>query len=316
MTTGFLLSDLFTQHDTGAGHPESPERLKAIANHLQSNQLWENLDHIDLEETSTAEFVSLIHPEQYQRRFHDAVLFGQPIFDSMDNPMSTATFNAASMAVTAMVNGIDAIINGQCKNAFAAVRPPGHHAEESTAMGFCFFNNVAVAARYAQEHHQLDRVAIIDFDVHHGNGTQHIFENDPTVLYVSTHRYSFYPGTGSESEIGTGKGRGFTANYPLSVQTGDEEYIRIVKNEIADKVLSFRPDLLILSAGFDAHELDPLGGMNVSTDGFKIMTRTFLDIAKSTCNGRLFSVLEGGYSLKGLSESVGEHISELMEYTQ
>jgi len=311
--TGFITSDTYLKHKTGSEHPESPQRLEAIINSLKSSGLWDQLYHINPTIQGETNYVNLVHPMSYQKRFQDAVDMGDTFFNSSDNPISNDTYMAANLAVSGTIQGINTIMNGQCNNAFATIRPPGHHAEESSAMGFCFFNNVAIAARYAKSIYNMDRIVIIDFDVHHGNGTQHIFEDDPSVMYISLHRFPFYPGTGAEDEIGRNDGRGYTINYPLSVHAGDDVYLDIVNNSIADKVLSYRPDLIILSSGFDAHELDPSGGMNVTTNGFNQMTSTFKQLADSSCNGRLLSVLEGGYSLKGLADSVHGHLKILSE---
>lgn len=315
MSTGFIYSDIFLKHETGPGHPESPQRLEAITRSLRADGLWDQLHHITPEIESEKQYPGLVHPHSYQNRFQDAAESGYTFFDSMDNPMNGNTYDAARIAVKGMIDGIDAIMDGSCSNAFAAVRPPGHHAEESKAMGFCFFNNVAIAARYAQSQYAMDRIVIIDFDVHHGNGTQHIFEDDPSVMYISLHQFPFYPGSGAEEERGRGDGIGYTVNYPLPANTGDNVYLDIVNNSLADKVLSYHPDLIILSSGFDAHEHDPLGGMHVTTEGFSQMTSSFKQLAESSCNGRLFSVLEGGYSLKGLADSVLGHLLILSEET-
>ncbi len=313
MSTGFISSNTFLQHDPGIQHPENPSRLLAILGAIDDSDLKDRITFIDTNDNYNEDTIALVHPKTYQVRFKEAVTLGLPFFDSMDNTINHATFSAATSAANAMTSGIDALFQKSCDNLFAAVRPPGHHAEKATAMGFCFFNNVAIAARYAQSKYNAHRIAIIDFDVHHGNGTQHIFEKDPSVLYISIHRSPFFPGTGSDKEIGIGEGRGYTQNFPLKANTGDDVYLDLVRNPIADKVLAYQPDLIILSAGFDAHVLDPLGGMRVTTEAYREMTSFFKGMAQTACDGRLLSVLEGGYSLQGLVESISGHLSVLLE---
>ncbi|HEX29514.1 TPA: histone deacetylase, partial [Candidatus Poribacteria bacterium] len=198
------------------------------------------------------------------------------------------------------------------KNVFCAIRPPGHHALKSRAMGFCLFNNVAIGARYIQRKYGLSKVLIVDWDVHHGNGTQAIFYDDPTALYFSTHQYPFYPGTGSREERGIGKGEGYTVNVPLPAGSGDEEYVRIFEEILRPKAIQFDPDFILISAGFDPYEDDPIGGMRVTPEGFAELTKIVKEIAEECCEGRLVSVLEGGYNLEGLAESVEAHILALM----
>jgi acetoin utilization deacetylase AcuC-like enzyme len=312
LKTGLITSPRFLDHDPGPGHPESPQRLRAVLEHLEQSGLLNAVARLE-PQIKTPEMAGLVHSTDYIQRVEAACAAGARLIDTPDNPICPATYDVAVLAVNAVTRGVDSIMAGKVKNVLVLLRPPGHHAEESQAMGFCFFNNVAVAAAYARRSYDLDRVAIIDFDVHHGNGTQHIFESDSSVLYASLHRYPFYPGTGSEQETGRGEGLGTTVNYPLPAGTGDDIYLDVVRNSLADKVLRFRPDLLILSAGFDAHEWDPLGGMRVTTDGFRSLTRLFRDLAEECCAGRLLSVLEGGYNLKGLSESVQVHLEEFMD---
>lgn len=312
MSTGFIYSHQCLKHLTGPDHPESPDRLKSILQRLRSTGLIDTLKVFSPAREAMG-VVSLVHPIDYQNRFKYAVDQNHPYFDQTDNQISPKSYLAARLAARSVALGVDLILEKTCSNVMSAVRPPGHHAGQDYAMGFCFFNNAAIAARYAQTKWQLERIAILDFDVHHGNGTQHIFEADQSILYISLHGSAVYPGTGFEDEIGVGAGRGFTVNFPLPVKSEDAVYLDLIRGPIADKVLSFRPEMIILSAGFDAHELDPLGGMLVTTAGFIEMTRVFRKLAETACNGRLLSVLEGGYNLDALAESVHGHLTVLSE---
>jgi acetoin utilization deacetylase AcuC-like enzyme len=208
---------------------------------------------------------------------------------------------------------VDAVLSGEVRNAFCAVRPPGHHATADRSMGFCLLNNVAIAARYIQKRHKLPKVLVVDWDVHHGNGTQEMFYADPSVFYFSVHRYPFYPGTGSAEQHGAGKGKGATLNVPLPAGSGDREFLRAFSEKLVPAAGQYHPDFVLVSAGFDAHRDDPLGGMRVTTEGFAEMTRIVKRIAEEHCQGRLVSVLEGGYDLDGLAASVAAHLRILME---
>ncbi len=311
MATGLITSRRFLDHDTGPGHPESPRRLTAITDDLETSGLLDKLRVYEPRQKDPS-VPALVHSADYISRFEAACINGEPVMDSVDNPICPDTFDVALLAAGASVQAVDCIFSREVENAMVLLRPPGHHAEKNSAQGFCFFNNVAIAAQYARQQYNPERIAIIDFDVHHGNGTQHIFESDPNVLYISLHRYPFYPGTGDKSETGIGAGLGTTVNYPLNAGSGDDIYLDIVKGPLTDRVLGYQPDFLILSSGFDAHELDPLGGMSVTTEGYRRMTREFKRLAVECCRGRLLSVLEGGYDLKGLSESVHAHLEVLL----
>jgi acetoin utilization deacetylase AcuC-like enzyme len=219
--------------------------------------------------------------------------------------------DAALMAVSGLLTAIDEVMAGRLRNGFCAVRPPGHHAESTRAMGFCIFNNIAIGARYLQLHHQCKRVFIIDWDVHHGNGTQNSFYADPSVFYFSTHQYPFYPGTGSAKERGVDDGEGFTVNCPLSAGAGDQEILRLFNKELSVAVSAFQPDFILISAGFDAHRDDPLASLQVTDDGFSEMTHIVKGLAETYCGGRVVSCLEGGYDLAALARSVGRHLEVL-----
>ena len=247
------------------------------------------------------------HPEHLDRlkKLHDD---DDLVRIDPDTVMSPGSLSAALLAVEGMLAAADGIMAGNFRHAFCAVRPPGHHAEAGRAMGFCLLNNVAVTARYLQKRYGLAKIMIIDWDVHHGNGTQHIFDEDPSVFYISLHQYPLYPGTGAEGEHGIGKGEGTTLNCPLPGGKGDDDYISIFEKQIRSVVKNFRPDFILVSAGFDAHRDDPLAGMSVTEEGFGEMTRLVVEWAGFYCEGRVLSCLEGGYDLEALSRSVEEHL--------
>jgi len=301
------------EHRSPAGMPEQPRRLTAVLDGLAAAGRGAETPPRTLGDTVLAEAarraVGALHPDAYVERFRRAVERGDSLFDSADNPLSPGTWDAAWGAVEATLAAAEAAFAGA--PAFAAVRPPGHHAEAATAMGFCYFNNVAAAAEHLLRADGCERVAIFDFDVHHGNGTQHLFEERPDVLYVSTHQYPFYPGTGAAGERGRGAGRGATVNVPLSAGTGDDGYRRAVEEEVLPALRRFAPDVLLLSAGFDAWRRDPLGGMQVSEEGFAEWGRRLGELAAEVCDGRLMAVLEGGYDVDALPRLVDTHLAAL-----
>ena len=310
MVTSLITSEKYKDHITGPGFPESPERLDAIIDHLELSGLINELDVVEPNRIDKS-FCKLVHDDEYITRVRQACELGAPIVDTADNPISKNSYDTALLAVGGITEAVDRIFIGKANNAMALLRPPGHHAEKGMAMGFCLFNNVAIAARYAQQNYEVEKVAIIDFDVHHGNGTQHIFESDPTVMYVSLHQYPFYPGSGSADEIGSGNAKGTTINYPLKAGVGDKEFIDIFNNSLSDKVLKYNPDLIIVSAGFDAHMDDPIGGLRVTTEGYHNISKTINKLAGEVCGGKIISSLEGGYNLKALAESVAAHLIAL-----
>jgi acetoin utilization deacetylase AcuC-like enzyme len=310
--TGFVYGDIYLKHETAAGHPERPERLKAITSRLKESGLLSKLVTLPPVPASL-EWVTTVHTPQYVDRVRKSCPEGAAYMDSMDTPISRESYDVAVTAVGGVLLGIDEIMEGTINNAFCAIRPPGHHALKNRAMGFCLFNNVAIAARYIQKKHKLEKVLIVDWDVHHGNATQEMFYHDPSVLYFGVHQYPFYPGTGSAEEKGAGKGLNFNLNAPLPGGSGDEAYLKVFKEKMAPAARSFGPDFVLISAGFDAHEDDPLGGMKVTAAGFGQLTRIVKELAQECCQGRLVSVLEGGYNLKGLAESVETHLKVLME---
>lgn len=305
-------NSVFYRHDTGIGHPESASRLDAALSGIgragQAGSLIRDLDiHPD-----TGRIIARTHSRGYELELDEACRGGMRLFHSIDNPISSATFAAARAAVaTSIAAAEDIWKRNESKRAFIVARPPGHHAERSQAMGFCFFNTVACVAEWLRERDGIDRVFIFDFDVHHGNGTQSLFEEREDVFYASMHRYPFYPGTGGADEIGTGPGRGFTLNIPMEEGEGDSSYLRAVEDRIVRAIEDYRPNAILLSAGFDAHRRDPLGGMKVTEHAYGEITRRLVEAADRHCDGRLLSLLEGGYDREGLASSVAEHVVAL-----
>jgi acetoin utilization deacetylase AcuC-like enzyme len=308
--TGVVFDPFYQEHLTGEYHPESPKRLEVLYNMLKDDDISGKFleikprycDRKDLEMIHHPDYISMVERTS-----------GMPRYSlDPDTQTSPYSYKVAKLAVGGVFEAIDYVIGGKCKNAFAMIRPPGHHAEASRAMGFCLFNNIALGARYAQNYHSIKRVLIIDWDLHHGNGTQKAFYDDPSILYFSTHQYPYYPGSGHYKEIGKGKGTGYTINIPLGTGNGNSEYIEIFKKLIFPISVSFNPEIVLVSAGFDIYYKDPLGGMKVTKEGFAFLTRIIMDIAERCCNGKMIVILEGGYHLEGLRESAKEVLKELM----
>lgn len=311
-TTGYLYDDQYLDHLTGMFHPESPKRLTAINNGVSSATWYKDLVKIKAKDVDT-KIISLVHDHNYISKVKRECKSGYNGLSTGDTTICQKSFTVAIKAVGGILAAADVIMSGQAKNAFCAVRPPGHHASQNQGMGFCLFNNIAILARYAQHHHDLEKILIIDWDVHHGNGTQDLFYNDNTVFFMSTHQYPWYPGTGHLNEKGDGKGKGFTLNRPLPAGTGNKEIIKIFKNDFLPAAKSFKPDLTLISAGFDSRIGDPLGNFLIDDEGFRDLTKIILEIANINGNGKLISVLEGGYNLKGLSTVVSAHLDELLK---
>jgi acetoin utilization deacetylase AcuC-like enzyme len=307
--TGILKDIRFINHETGPGHPESPKRLEVIYAMLEDPDMKDKFLEVPARRAGM-EDLSLIHAPGYISMV--ASTEGKE-WSSLDPDTSTSpgSYEAAVFAAGGLCQAISMVVTGELDNAMALVRPPGHHAERDRGMGFCLFNNVAVGAGYARKFHKLDRVLIVDWDLHHGNGTQHSFEDDPSVLYFSTHQYPYYPGTGAFDEAGLGKGEGFTVNVPLRTGYGDEEFAGIFEKILKPVALEFNPELILVSAGFDIHENDPLGGMRVTPKGFAGLTSSIMDIADQCCDGKVVITLEGGYDLAGLRASVKEVLRQL-----
>ncbi len=297
------------RHDTGFGHPESAKRLDAAVEGATRAGLAQNILEDSTGHPDTGRMIARVHSEEYEKELEEACQGGFQFFHSLDNPISASSFAAARAAVATSLTAAHDIWRARAsKRAFVIVRPPGHHAERIEAMGFCFFNTIACVAEWLREQPGIERVFIFDFDVHHGNGTQHVFEKRDDVYYASIHRYPFYPGTGAAGEIGEGAGRGFTLNLPMEAGTGDADYLRATEERVVRIIDDYRPDAILLSSGFDAHRRDPLGGMHVSEQAFGEITRRIVECAERHCEGRVLSLLEGGYDMEGLAASVAEHL--------
>ena len=307
--TGYVSDPFYLRHETEP-HPENPGRLTAIQNQLESSEFYNNLIPIQPHK-ATEEEISLVHDSGYVESVKQSCADDVRNLDA-DTIISPDSYDAALLSAGAGMTAIDQIITGSIQNAFCAVRPPGHHAEQDHAMGFCLFNNVAIAARYAQKAKGLNNIFIFDWDVHHGNGTQHSFYNDPSVYYCSMHQYPFYPGTGAIEETGTGDGLGTTLNLPMDAYSEDEDYISALENKLIPEIQRYQPDLIIISAGFDAHKNDPLAQIQLTTDCFGQMTKMVMEVATDVCDGRLLSMLEGGYDYDALGNSVQLHTQTLL----
>jgi acetoin utilization deacetylase AcuC-like enzyme len=300
-------NSVFYRHNTGVGHPENASRLDAaLAGVDRAGAASGVIRDIDAHPES-GRIIAKVHSREYERDLEEACRAGMRLFHSLDNPISTSSFAAARAAVGTSLAAAEDIWRGESKRAFIA-RPPGHHAERAEAMGFCFFNTIACVAEWLREQPGIERVFIFDFDVHHGNGTQSLFEERDDVYYASMHRYPFYPGTGAAGEIGTGRGRGFTKNIPFAAGEGDIPYLRAVEDDIVRIIDDYKPQAILLSSGFDAHRRDPLGGMRVTEKAYGEITRRIAEASERHCEGRLLSLLEGGYDMEGLAASVAEHV--------
>lgn len=314
MKTGFISHPIYRQHDTGPSHPESPERLAAIEEYLVKSGLNSELAEIKPSDyPDLADWIAAVHHPRYYETLKSRVPREETVYLDPDTPFSPMSLAAAEKAVSGVLTAIDRVLSGSIQNAFCAIRPPGHHAEANRAMGFCLLNNVAIAARYLQKKHRLERVFILDWDVHHGNGTQDLFYSDPTVFYFSTHQFPFYPGTGSERERGEGEGEGFTLNCPLPSGAGDSDMLHRIEKVMAPALAAFNPDFILISAGFDAHREDPLANLRVTDDGYSEMTQVVRSLAETHCGGRIVSCLEGGYHLAALARSVARHLEVLSQ---
>ena len=308
MKTGLITSNTHKNHNTGDGHPEKIDRVTAVIENFKKidnkNLIWKKPNDYDqsiLSKTHSSNYI-----DQVQNSFPTKGLF----FLDGDTVVSPGSKDATKDAVGSIITAIDGVENKEFKNAFCCVRPPGHHAEKEKAMGFCIYNNVAVGANYLIEKYKYKKIAIIDFDVHHGNGTQDIFYNNKNVLYISTHQYPYYPGSGSEKENGKFNN---ILNIPLSAGTTAEQYLNAYEH-VLNKIQEFKPEFILFSAGFDAHMDDPLAQLRLSSEDFYIITKRTLEISKPFCNGNVVSILEGGYDLQALQKSTQRHVDALIEF--
>lgn len=309
MSILYLYDDLFLQHETG-DHPENKGRLIAI-NQLLNRSPINSLVVRLTPRAASRDDILRVHTEEYIRRAERLTSNGNFFFDNTDTIISQHSLDAAFLAAGAGPTAADEIMKGNYKFAFCAVRPPGHHAEQNTAMGFCIFNNIAITARYLQAKHKIKKVLIVDWDVHHGNGTEKIFYDDDSVFYISIHQYPHYPGTGAANDIGVGRGLNCNLNIPMAAGSGDHEYLNAFKEKIIPTIKNFAPEIILISSGFDAHHDDQLSAMRVTTKCFGTFTKMVKD-ASSSANGRIISFLEGGYHYKALSESVIEHLTKAL----
>lgn len=306
--TLYLSHPSYLDHATPTGHPERPDRIRAIDRALEAEKFM-GLDR-DVAPWGTLDQVAYAHPLTYATGIRDACPDEGLVRIDSDTTVSPGTWEAALRAVGAACQAVDEVMTRKVKNAFSASRPPGHHAEYAQSMGFCFFNNAAIAARHAQVEHGAERVAVIDFDVHHGNGTQHILWNDPTVMYASTHQAPLYPGTGAVIETGE---HDTIVNAPLASGDGAEQFNGAMLDVLLPRLHAFKPDLVIISAGFDMHTRDPLANIHLHEADFVWVTEQLMELAEKSAGGRVVSLLEGGYDLQGLSRSVAAHVETLMQ---
>jgi len=308
LKTAIFTSETSLNHKTGSGHPENPERVKAVIENLKKNKnlIWKKPSKFN------NNILTIAHSKEYIETVQKAFPSNSLVYLDGDTIVSPGSKEATIDAVGSIISAIDGVEKKEFKNAFCAVRPPGHHAEKNKAMGFCIYNNVAIGARYLINHYKYQKVAIIDFDVHHGNGTQDIFFDDKKVLYISTHQYPYYPGTGGENEKGKYNN---IFNIPLPAGTNSEEYLDVYEH-VLKKLNEFKPNFILFSAGFDAHKNDPLAQLKLNSKDYYEITKRTLEYSKKFCDGKVVSILEGGYDLNALADSANEHVKALLEYNK
>ena len=312
MTTALIADPLFRDHLAGRQHPERPERFDAVLNGLSRAGLLDRMLLLEAR-TATGDELLLCHTAEYLKTVRRDVESGRRYLSTGDTDITPNSWDVATRAVGGVLNAVDAVLSGSARNAFCAVRPPGHHANAARGMGFCLFNNAAIAARYAQRNHGVGRVLIVDWDVHHGNGTQDIFYRDASVFYFSSHQWPLYPGTGRADETGDGPGEGATMNFPFPAGAGRREILGAVENHLLPAAARFQPDLVLISAGFDSRAGDPLGRFTLTDEDFADLTRAVMGIADRYAGGRVISVLEGGYNLEGLGSAAAAHAGALLD---
>ncbi len=310
---GLVLDPLFERHDTGPGHPEHAGRLRRVREALTDSGLADRCTRVEPRRASDVD-LERAHDRAYIAAVERACAAGERQLDSMDTSVCPESAEIARHAAGALCGLCDAVATGELSRGFAAVRPPGHHAEADLAMGFCLFNNVVIAARRLQAEHGIERVFVLDWDVHHGNGTQHILEDDPSVFYASLHQWPLYPGTGAANERGVGAGEGATLNCPLPPGTGSEGFLQAIRETVLPAARDFRPGFVLVSAGFDAHEADPLASLQVQTEAYGEATDLLLGLADDVCGGKFASVLEGGYDLDALAATTRLHLERLLDH--
>ncbi|MFH1227548.1 MAG: histone deacetylase [Planctomycetota bacterium] len=310
MKTHLVYSDIYLEHDTGE-HPENAERLRRTVAYLKKTKLWEKLSLL-APRPATVDEIAYVHNPFYIKMLKDFCESGQHYLDA-DTAVSFRSYDAALAAAGGLLTAVDAVIAAANSNGLCLVRPPGHHATKNHAMGFCLFNNAAIAARYAQKKHGLKKVAIIDWDLHHGNGTQEAFYEDDSVMFFSMHRSPYYPGSGDAEEVGKGPGVGYTINMPLSFDVSTAEYLEEFREVLDSHIRTFKPELILISAGFDSYKNDPLGGLGLDIADYGELTRAVKSLAKDVCKGRIVSTLEGGYNLNDLPLCIEAHLAALME---
>ena len=298
------------EHLAGVQHPERPERFDAVMDGLRNAGLLDRLQALPAR-TATHDELLLCHTSEYLKTARHDVRAGYHDLTTGDTQITPASWDVALLAAGGVLNAVDAVVTGQARNAFCAVRPPGHHATPTRGMGFCIVNNIAIGARYAQRRHGLERILIVDWDVHHGNGTQDTFYTDPSVFFFSTHQWPLYPGTGRADETGAGAGKGHTMNFPFPAGSGRHEILGAIEHSLIPAADRFRPDLVMISAGFDSRIGDLLGAFTLTDRDFTDLTRTVMGIAEKHAGGRVVSVLEGGYTLSGLASASAAHVEAL-----